>query len=473
MESITKQTWESGQFIFRQGDNSTQMYHIQSGRVGIFLPRAGVEVMLAELGPGSMFGEMAFLCGPPRTASAMALEPVTLNVIPEALLKQNLAGIPVWGLSIARVLADRLKHTTSSLDQLLYEKAHTAIKKAGGAPLPSFSIIPQSLEIHYYPESDAHRLYLSGVLDETRIEELMNRINSLRRQRISPVILNFSNVIEVQRKAMEAVIGLARASTVAVGQVQIENIQLIADKLQKYVGIQEIIHQNETPFRRVNYGDHLMLQGQPGTEMYVVKSGRLTVYRKIKDKEVLLWTAEEGDVIGEMALISGKVRTASVRADKSSVVYVIDISAFQKNTYHIPRWFMGIIEALVSRLRETDRKLDAFVSHRLLPWSGVTQGRLEIFEDARKPGRCRLSGPLTAQTVGELKLYLGSRLKRGVRHFDIDLAKVSSLDEEARKTLKRFRRTLLSLQGTLQFKGPAPMPIGPAVQPVRDAAYCS
>ncbi len=456
MEAVNKRTLIAGEVIFRQGESSAEVYHIQSGRVGISIARGEGDVLLAELGPGAIFGEMALIIGPPRTATATALEPVVLNVIPESVFRQNTLGLPEWALSIARVLADRLKNTTSSLDRLVYEKGHSVESLEGKVP-GVVNIVPHSLEIAYYPESDAQRLFLSGFLDVPGSEDLVDRVNGLRRQGISPVIVSFSNVIDVQRRALDAVVGLAKQSTEATGIIQLENVQLIADRLQKHEGLQQIIRIPETPLKRIGYGEHLVRQGEAGSEMYVVKTGSFSLYRTVRDREIVLWTAEEGDVVGEMALISGKARTASARATKSSQVYVINLEEFRKNTYQIPRWFMTIIEGLATRLRNTNKKLDDFMTGDLHPVQMSDLMSLEIFESTKVPGQARLYGALTAATLKDLKSYIAPRLKRGVRTFHFDVTQVQTLDHEALRLLVRFHRYLLNARGKLTLKGPKGM----------------
>lgn len=455
METVGKKSFATGEVIFRQGDASTELYHVISGRVLISITQPGSDVKLAELGPGSMFGEMALIIGPPRTATATALTPVTVNVVPESVFQQNTLGLPEWALSIARVLADRLRNTTTSLDRLVYEQSHRADPEAAVAA--DLSIVPQSLEVSYFPDTDMQRLYLSGVLDAAGLGVLMNRINDLRRQGVSPVVLSFSNVVEAHKPALATLLETAKSSTDAVGRIQIENVQLIADKLQNEKGLSGILHTSQAPLRRVGFGDHLVRQGETGTEMFVVKTGSLTVYRTVKDHEITLWKAAEGDVIGEMSLISGKARTASVRADKSSQVYVIELQDFLKNAYHIPRWFMAIIEGLVSRLRSTDKKLDDFVSGSLHRVQLTDLDHLDIYENVRSPGVCSLSGALTADTVKDLRVYVGNRLKRGVRRFDFDVTRVASFDNEAMKCLLRLHRYLLNVRGSMAVKGPRRM----------------
>ena len=71
-----------GHHVFLQGDLATEFYVVASGRVRVFVPTPGDQIDAAIVRPGDMFGEAAMLDGGPRLASAVAVEPTTLVVIP-------------------------------------------------------------------------------------------------------------------------------------------------------------------------------------------------------------------------------------------------------------------------------------------------------------------------------------------------------------------------------------------------------
>jgi CRP-like cAMP-binding protein len=67
-----------GSVIIEEGTESDLVYWIEEGTVQIFRASPGGEQVLAELGPGRYFGELAGLLGIRRTASARAVTPVTV-----------------------------------------------------------------------------------------------------------------------------------------------------------------------------------------------------------------------------------------------------------------------------------------------------------------------------------------------------------------------------------------------------------
>lgn len=60
-------------------------------------------------------------------------------------------------------------------------------------------------------------------------------------------------------------------------------------------------------------GEVIVTEGEPGNEMFVIQSGEVEVYHEGGDRKVFA-TYKARDYFGEMALLSGKPRTASVRA---------------------------------------------------------------------------------------------------------------------------------------------------------------
>ena len=99
------------QTIVREGGPGDAAFLVVSGLVGVRRkdPDSGVEFLLAELGPGQMFGEMALITGKARTASVVAIEPAVCAVLERADFDRALAADPGGALALARVMAERLE----------------------------------------------------------------------------------------------------------------------------------------------------------------------------------------------------------------------------------------------------------------------------------------------------------------------------------------------------------------------------
>lgn len=77
----TIEHYEDGEIIFRQGQLGDRMYIVLGGGVRIFREDRGHETVLANLGLGEAFGELALFDNHPRSASARATGPTELRVI--------------------------------------------------------------------------------------------------------------------------------------------------------------------------------------------------------------------------------------------------------------------------------------------------------------------------------------------------------------------------------------------------------
>ncbi len=70
-----------GQVLFREGDAPTTAFLIESGSLRITALREGAPMLLSDLGPGALVGEMAVLDESPRSATATALAACVLTPI--------------------------------------------------------------------------------------------------------------------------------------------------------------------------------------------------------------------------------------------------------------------------------------------------------------------------------------------------------------------------------------------------------
>ncbi len=102
--------------LFRTGDAADAMYLIVSGRVRITVTDAdGREVILAALGPGDFFGEMAMLDGHGRSADASVVEQAQLAV----LTRQNFLEFIRSDATIAVRMLSTVTHRLRRTDDLL------------------------------------------------------------------------------------------------------------------------------------------------------------------------------------------------------------------------------------------------------------------------------------------------------------------------------------------------------------------
>jgi len=68
----------AGEVLFKEGDKPTVVLLVLTGKLQVFVERHGRELILNEEGPSSVLGELAVLCGIPRSASVRVLEDSTI-----------------------------------------------------------------------------------------------------------------------------------------------------------------------------------------------------------------------------------------------------------------------------------------------------------------------------------------------------------------------------------------------------------
>jgi tetratricopeptide (TPR) repeat protein len=78
LASTSVRTYSAGEVIVREGEPGRSLFLIENGVVEVLThDPAGKDVVLAQLGPGEFFGEVAVLTGRPRTATIVATNVVT------------------------------------------------------------------------------------------------------------------------------------------------------------------------------------------------------------------------------------------------------------------------------------------------------------------------------------------------------------------------------------------------------------
>ncbi len=103
-------------------------------------------------------------------------------------------------------------------------------------------------------------------------------------------------------------------------------------------------------------GTSIVERGDPGDAMYVVTSGTAQV-----DVGGRYHDLGPGEFFGEMAVVAGRARMATVRAPERVEALRIDADDFQGFVLDHPKVALSMLRSLVERLREVQERLDSWI----------------------------------------------------------------------------------------------------------------
>lgn len=117
--SMRSRRFRRGEVIFHLGDPGDALFVIISGDVKISLPsETGEEAILATLGSGAVFGELALLDGAPRSASATALTATETVVLPRDRFRELIATEAGVRDALLASIAGELRRLTTHVEEL-------------------------------------------------------------------------------------------------------------------------------------------------------------------------------------------------------------------------------------------------------------------------------------------------------------------------------------------------------------------
>jgi len=99
-------SFDSGEVIFERGAAGKTMFVVVEGEVELKLSDDHV---LAIVGPGDVFGEMALIDDQPRSATATARDGVKVAPIDEKRFTYLVQNTPYFALEVMRVMAHRVR----------------------------------------------------------------------------------------------------------------------------------------------------------------------------------------------------------------------------------------------------------------------------------------------------------------------------------------------------------------------------
>jgi CRP-like cAMP-binding protein len=110
-------------------------------------------------------------------------------------------------------------------------------------------------------------------------------------------------------------------------------------------------HIHDLGFKSFKYRDIIISKGQPGTHLYIIVAGKVAV---MDDQDNTITYLCNGEVFGEMSLISGKPVGATVKTVAPTTVFRLDIKDFKSILSKFPSLQTYFTALLTRRLANTN-----------------------------------------------------------------------------------------------------------------------
>ena len=109
-------------------------------------------------------------------------------------------------------------------------------------------------------------------------------------------------------------------------------------------------------------GDVVVREGDPGDQMFLLITGTMHVYVERKGEIITFSRLQAGECFGEMALIEGAPRSATVQAEGESLCLSLSNHDFLQVLQQHPQISLGMMRALSARLRHTNVQVQDYAS---------------------------------------------------------------------------------------------------------------
>lgn len=117
-------------------------------------------------------------------------------------------------------------------------------------------------------------------------------------------------------------------------------------------------------------GHILFEEGEPGNKMYVLRSGRVQLTRKVRGEEKILCVLPPGEAFGEMALLLERPRSATATIVEDATVLVIDAATFEEMIQSNAAIAVRLLKTLARRLQLANQQVETLLlpdlNHRVV-----------------------------------------------------------------------------------------------------------
>jgi CRP-like cAMP-binding protein len=108
-------------------------------------------------------------------------------------------------------------------------------------------------------------------------------------------------------------------------------------------------------------GTVLFREGELGRDMFIIQKGKVQVRKKVGTTEKFLAELSDGEFFGEMALLMGMDRSATVEVIEDSKILVVSPDTFESLLKGNIEIALKMLKKMASRLRALDERLETAI----------------------------------------------------------------------------------------------------------------
>ena len=402
---LRRRTVASGELIFAEGYPSDAFYVVNTGLVKL---QSGYKTAtLANLGAGSLLGEVDCLLERPYSATAHAAANSELLALAREDIEELIAQHPGIGLKLGAGLGIHIPY----LEQYLIQHRLRNIEILSALSEEDLRLIAQSLgfgtfdrgdtiiedgmdgEAAFFIEEGQVRL-ITESSDGTSFDDLQegqifgltalitNKPYTSTARAINPV-----NVWVLARENYQYLVNERPAIKLAFSRALAESLSASdqADAVQRMRALElfrDVPNDALTAIatrlvlRHFPAEEAIYTEGTPGDALYIVESGEVKLMETAFSDAQLLERIREGISFGEMALLTGRTRAECARAATDTNVWVLYKGDFDDVMVRFPEISVSLSRAITDRL--ASRENDFVIRHlrRIALFSSQTNAEL-------------------------------------------------------------------------------------------------
>ncbi len=149
-------------------------------------------------------------------------------------------------------------------------------------------------------------------------------------------------------------------------------------------------------------GALLFKEGQPSDVAYIIKQGRVSIFRVLNNKRVGLGERGPGDMVGEMGVITSEARSSSAEALEFTEVLILDRTLLHTMLLRSPRPVQIITGYLVERVKTLSQRITDRPTGNL--FLSICRVVALCWQAASRAGQAELSYAELSRTIKDILL---------------------------------------------------------------------